>query len=79
LTATQETTTSTTTVITPTSRPDGVTIIAILSILAGIGAFFLGAIGGAVGVGIISISFPSSSTLNQPTDYSLQVALDPFL
>jgi preprotein translocase subunit Sss1 len=39
----------------PASRPDGVTIIAILSILAGIGAFFLGAIGGTVGVILIPI------------------------
>src|SRR5919106_3243180 len=53
LAAVQEPTTKT--VVTPASRPDGVTVIAILSILAGIGAFILAAIGGAIGVILIPI------------------------
>jgi hypothetical protein len=40
---------------TPKSRPTGVTIVAILSILAGIGEFILAAIGGAIGVILIPI------------------------
>ena len=53
LAAVQEPTTKT--VVSPASRPDGVTVIAILSILAGIGAFILAAIGGAIGVILIPI------------------------
>jgi uncharacterized membrane protein YvbJ len=52
LSAAQETTIAATTLA---SRPTGVTLIAILSILAGIGAFFLAAIGGAIGVILIPI------------------------
>jgi zinc-ribbon domain len=52
LAAAQETTTA---VPTPASPPTGVTIIAILSILAGIGVFFLGAIGGAIAIILIPI------------------------
>jgi hypothetical protein len=52
LAAPQETTTA---VVTSASPPTGVTIIAILSILAGIGLFFLAAIGGAIAVILIPI------------------------
>jgi hypothetical protein len=52
---TAQETRTTPTVVTSTSRPDGVTIIAILCILAGIGAFFLGAIGGPIAIILIPI------------------------
>jgi hypothetical protein len=52
---TAQETTKATAVAPPESRPDGVTIIAILSILAGIGEFFLAAIGGAIAVILIPI------------------------
>jgi hypothetical protein len=54
LAAAQEKTT--TAVVTPLSCPDGVTVIGILSILAGIGTFILAAIAGAIGVILIPIS-----------------------
>jgi hypothetical protein len=50
----QETKT-TSAVVTPASRPTGVTIIAILSILAGITEFILAAIGGAIAVILVPI------------------------
>lgn len=41
--------------VSPASRPTGVTIIAILSILAGIGQFIFAAIGGAIAVVLVPI------------------------